>query len=180
MPSLISSSPARNSLMKAFRLIVGVIMLIAFDVFLTSPAAAQDRQSGVVTESATKQAAASDYAAHAQSYLGWVICSSGVIGLFILVLAVYMVSTVVRLHASLHPDVAAPPDQFTSIQELLDQGDHKGVISYVRSNDSYLCRVLTLGLVELPSGLAHARDYMERHGEAEAVEMENQISMLAV
>jgi len=163
--------------MKAMRLIVVVIMLIAGGVSWTSPAAGQETQAGASSESVTSPA---DYAAHVQSYLGWLIRSSGLIGLFILVLAVYMISTVVRLNASLHPDVAAPPDQFTSIQELLEQGDHKGVISFVRSNDSYLCRVLTLGLVELPNGLAHARDYMERHGEAEAVEMENRISMLAV
>src|SRR5262245_41555647 len=180
MPLPVPRSQARVLLMKAMKLVVGLIMLIAIDVSSTSTAAGQDRQAGVVSESATNQTASTDYAAHVQSYLGWLIRSSGVIGLFILVLAVYMVSTVVRLNASLHPDVAAPPDQFTSIQELLEQGDHKGVISYVHSNDSYLCRVLTLGLVELPNGLAHARDYMERHGEAEAVEMENQISMLAV
>jgi biopolymer transport protein ExbB len=166
--------------MKAMRVIVVVIMLIAVAASWASPAAGQERQAGASSESATGPMTRADYAAHVQSYLGWLIRSSGVIGLFILVLAVYMISTVVRLNASLHPDVAAPPDQFTSIQELLEQGDHKGVISFVRSNDSYLCRVLTLGLVELPNGLAHARDYMERHGEAEAVEMENRISMLAV
>ena len=32
-------------------------------------------------------------------------------GLFILVLAIYMVVTAVNLHSSLHPDVAAPPGQ---------------------------------------------------------------------
>jgi biopolymer transport protein ExbB len=166
--------------MKSLRLILGMIVLIAAELLLTYPAAAQSPQAGATGQSATKQTAGAEYAAHVQTYLGWFVRSSGVIGLFILVLAVYMVATVVRLHGSLRPDVAAPPDQFANIQTLIGEGDHKGVISYVRSNDSYLCRVLTLGLVELPNGLAHARDYMERHGEAEAVEMENQISMLAV
>jgi biopolymer transport protein ExbB len=166
--------------MKALRLFLGMIMLVAAEALFTNSAAAQSPQAVVASQSATRQSAATDYTAHTQSYLGWFIRSSGVIGLFILVLAVYMLATVVRLHGSLHPDFAAPPDQIASIQTLIADGDHKGVISYVRSNDSYLCRVLTLGLVELPNGLAHARDYMERHGEAEAVEMENQISMLAV
>ena len=163
--------------MNAMRLAVCLIVLIAADVALSTSAAAQDRPSG---GSQAAQAGTADSARQIQTYVGWFIRSSGVIGLFILVLALYMIFTVVRLNTSLHPDVAAPPDQLTNIQELLDNGDHKGVISYVRSNDSLLCRVLTLGLVELPNGLTHARDFMERHGEAESVEMENRISMLAV
>lgn len=166
--------------MNAMRLIVSLMMLIAADVTWTSSAAGQERPGGVVGESAARPAEGAEHTMSMQSYLGWIIRSSGVIGIFILVLALYMIFTAVNLNSSLHPDVAAPPDQLSSIQTLLEQGDHKGVISYVRSNDSYLCRVLSLGLLELPNGLAHARDYMERHGEAEAVEMENRISMLAV
>jgi biopolymer transport protein ExbB len=165
--------------MKALRLIICLVMLVAASAALTQSATAQQGR-GAEGPSQAAQANAPDYRAQVQTYLGWFLRSSGVIGLFILMLALYMIFTVVRLNTSLHPDVAAPPDQLTSIQDLLEQNDHKGVISYVRSNDSFLCRVLTLGLVELPNGLAHARDYMERHGEAEAVEMENRISMLAV
>jgi biopolymer transport protein ExbB len=163
--------------MNALRLVVYLVVLLAADAAWTNVAVGQDKPA------AGAQAApvgGTDSFKQMQIYVRWFLHSSGVIGLFILVLASYMIFTVVRLNTSLHPDVAAPPDQLTSIQELLDHGDHKGVISYVRSNDSFLCRVLTLGLVELPNGLAHARDFMERHGEAEAVEMENRISMLAV
>src|SRR5262245_33429877 len=125
--------------MKALRLIVGIIMLAAADVASVSPAAAQEPQAGAPSYARMQKTAATDYTVHVQSYLGWFLRSSGVIGLFILVLAVYMVSTVVRLNASLHSDVAAPPDQCTAIQTLLERGDHKGVIGYVRANDSFLC-----------------------------------------
>ena len=40
--------------------------------------------------------------------------------------------------------------------------------------------MLAAGIAELPSGLAEARDAMERVGEAMTVEMEKKISMLAV
>lgn len=163
--------------MNSLRLIVCWMALIVAGAAWMSSAAGQERPSG---GSQTAQAGTVNSTAQIQTYLGWFLRSSGVIGLFILSLALYMVYTVVQANSTIHPDVAAPPDQLTSIQELLEAGDHKGIISYVRSNDSFLCRVLTLGLVELPNGLAHARDYMERHGEAEAVEMENRISMLAV
>ena len=179
-PSLVC---LRKLCMNTIRLIVCSIALLAAVAALTNVATAQDRSSGSAPSAHnahTSPADAADYNTQVRTYLGWFLRSSGVIGLFILVLALYMVFTVFRLNKSLRPDVAAPPDQITSIQELLEHGDHKGVISYVRSNDSFLCRVVTLGLVELPNGLAHARDFMERHGEAESVEMENRISMLAV
>lgn len=115
-----------------------------------------------------------------RSYVGWFLRSSGAIGFFILVLTVYFIVTVARLNKSLRPDMAAPPDQLERLEWLLQQQDHKGVINYARANDSYLCRILTLGLLELPNGLQQAQDTMERHGEVEAVEMENRISMLAV
>jgi biopolymer transport protein ExbB len=115
-----------------------------------------------------------------QSYVEWFIHSSGVIGLFILGLAIYFVTTVVRLFGDLRTEVAAPPEQIARCQELIQERDLKTVFSYVRANDSYLCRMLKIGLMELPNGLAEARDTMERHGEAETVELEKRISMLAV
>jgi biopolymer transport protein ExbB len=115
-----------------------------------------------------------------QSYVAWFLKSSGLIGLFILGLTVYFATTVVRLYLDMRPDVAAPPEQMARCEQLIQQRDLKQVFSYVLSNNSCLCRMLTVGLMELPHGLAEARDTMERHGEAETVEMEKRISMLAV
>ncbi len=129
---------------------------------------------------AQEVAAQANAATTHQSYVQWFIHSSGLIGLFILGLAIYFVVTTVRLFSEMRLDVAAPPEQMEHCQELIQKRDLKSVFSYVRSNDSYLCRMLKIGLIELPNGLAEARDTMERHGEAETVEMEKRISMLAV
>ena len=51
---------------------------------------------------------------------------------------------------------------------------------FVQGDDCFFSRVLTTGITELPNGLAHARESMERVGEAETVDMEKKISMLAV
>lgn len=167
--------------MSAFRWLVCSLLLLAALTAWTGSTLGQEPMRGAATSgTAETSGSAPDQITQIKIYIGWFLRSSGVIGLFILGLALYMIYTVMQANRSIHPDVAAPPDQLASIQELLEQGDHKGIISFVRSNDSFLCRVLTLGLVELPNGLAHARDFMERHGEAEAVEMENRISMLAV
>lgn len=166
--------------MQNLRLIACLIVLLASTAVWMPAARGQETSRGAATGVVATPAKTPDQFEQMQKYLAWFLRSSGVIGLFILGLAIYMVYTVVRANTTIHPEVAAPPEQLTNIQELLEQGDHKGIISYVRSHNSFLCRVLTLGLVELPNGLAHARDYMERHGEVESVEMENRISMLAV
>jgi biopolymer transport protein ExbB len=165
--------------MKALTRVVSFLLLL-FVIDCQSNLAFGQQANTATTSSIAGQAPNAEPAASMRSYLGWVLHSSGAIGLFILVLFVYFMTTVVRLNSSLRPDVAAPPDQLNKLHTLIQQRDHRGVISYARANDSYLCRVLTLGLLELPNGLAHARETMERHGEAEAVEMENRISMLAV
>jgi biopolymer transport protein ExbB len=132
----------------------------------------------MVSPTMAEEAAAT--AQRSQSYIQWFIHSSGLIGLFILGLAIYFVVTVTRLFAEMKPEVAAPAEQVAHCEELIKQRDLKSVFSYVRSQDSYVCRMLKIGLIELPNGLAEARDTMERHGEAETVEMEKRISMLAV
>jgi biopolymer transport protein ExbB len=154
--------------MKPKFLTVAQALLVA-RAALTAPVMAQEvaAQAGTATH-------------QTQSYVQWFIHSSGLIGLFILGLAIYFVVTTVRLFSEMRLEVAAPPEQMNHCQELIQQRDLKSVFSYVRSNDSYLCRMLKIGLIELPNGLAEARDTMERHGEAETVEMEKRISMLAV
>ena len=161
--------------MKSVILCLGLALwLLGAGIVLTSPAAAQESQ-------ATSAAGPAEPLPHqSQTYVQWFVRSSGEIGLFILVLAIYFVVTVVRLFSEMRLEVAAPPGQISRCQDLIQQRDLKSVFSFVRSNDSYLCRMLKIGLVELPNGLAEARDTMERHGEAETVEMEKRISMLAV
>jgi biopolymer transport protein ExbB len=143
-------------------------------------AAAEAPPAGEAAPATAAGTTATDNKSEAQSYLGWVIRSSGAIGLFILVLAVYFITSVVRLHASLRRDAAAPPSQLAALRGFLERRDHRAFIAFARTTDSHLCRVLSLGLLELPKGLAHARETMERRGEAETVELENRISMLAV
>ena len=156
--------------MKPVKFTLGfALALLVVGTMLAPPAMAQEvaAQAGAATN-------------QSQSYVQWFIHSSGLIGLFILGLAIYFVVTTVRLFSEMRLDVAAPPEQMSHCQELIQKRDLKSVFSYVRSNDSYLCRMLKIGLIELPNGLAEARDTMERHGEAETVEMEKRISMLAV
>ena len=115
-----------------------------------------------------------------QSFLAWVIQSSGIIGFVILLLSIYFVSTVARLFSEMRVSVAAPPQKIAECENLLEQRDFKGIYNLVKDDDSFFCRLLTTGISELPNGLAEAREAMERVGEAITAEMEKKISMLAV
>jgi biopolymer transport protein ExbB len=128
--------------------------------------AAQEGESGKTVET--------------ESFLWWVIKWSGVIGLVILLLSVYFVSTVARLFWEMRVEVAAPPELVLQCESLLEQRDFKGVYGLVKEDDSFFGRVLTTGIAELPNGLAEARESMERVGDAITGEMERKISMLAV
>jgi biopolymer transport protein ExbB len=110
----------------------------------------------------------------------WFIHSSGLIGLFILLLSIYFVATVCQLFWTMRLPVAIPPEITGRVQDLLGQRDFKGVFSVVKDDDSVFSRMLSTGITELPNGLAEARDVMDRVGEAIHVEMEKKISILAV
>lgn len=110
----------------------------------------------------------------------WFIDSSGLIGLFILVLSIYFVATVSRLFWEYRLQIAIPPDVVARAQDLLGQRDFKGVFSAVKDDDAIFARLVTTGVSELPNGLAEARDAMERVGESIRVDMEKRISILAV
>lgn len=117
---------------------------------------------------------------HGESYLLWVAKSSGAIGVVILLLSVYFVATVVRLFMELREKVAAPPELIAQVEELIQQRDFRQVYKVLRESDSFLGRVLSTGISELPNGLPEARESMDRAADAATMEMERMISMLAV
>ncbi len=104
----------------------------------------------------------------------------GTIGIGILGLFVYFWATVGRLFVEMKLDVAMPPEIVDQCEDLLQQRDFKNIYNVVKEDDSFFSRVLSTGITELPSGLAEARESMERVGESVTVEMEKKISILAV
>ncbi|MEX0978398.1 MAG: MotA/TolQ/ExbB proton channel family protein, partial [Pirellulales bacterium] len=115
-----------------------------------------------------------------KSAFWWFIESSGVIGGVILLLSIYFVSTVSRLFIEMRQKVATPPELIDELTDLLQKREFKEIYALVKEDHSFISRLLAAGIAELPSGLAEARDSMERVGEAVTVEMEKKISMLAV
>lgn len=150
-------------------------------VFRASSAWAQD-EPDQGAEAAAPAAKSDQVEAQPQeeSMIWWIIETSGLIGLVILILSIYFVSTVSRLFLEMRQKVATPPELVDELMELLQKREFKEIYTLVKEEKSFLSRLLAAGIAELPSGLAEARDAMERVGEAVTVEMEKKISMLAV
>jgi biopolymer transport protein ExbB len=136
--------------------------------------AADEQNSPTAAEGETKKPV------ETESNLWWIINCSGWIGLVLLFLSIYFVSTVARLFWEMRVEVAAPPETVAQCESLLERRDFKGVYALVKEEDSFFSRLLTTGIADLPNGLAEARDSMERMGETITAEMEKKISMLAV
>jgi biopolymer transport protein ExbB len=142
-----------------------------------APAAAAAEEKPAATPAAPEAAKPTH---EEETFLHWVVRCSGFIGLVILLLSIYFVSTVGRLFWEMRVEVAAPPQLVGQCENLLQQRDFKGIYNLVREDESFFARLLTTGITELPNGLAEAREAMERVGEAITAEMEKKISMLAV
>jgi biopolymer transport protein ExbB len=171
-----------NSAAFSRRQLVGFALALILAVFMADalaphPALAQDA-GAKPAEGAGKDPAKEEKAP--KSTIWWVIETSGFIGLVLLVLSIYFVSTVCRLFMEMRPQVAAPPELVDECEDLLQKRQFKEIYAAVKEDQSFFGRVLSTGIAELPNGLAEARDSMERVGEAITVEMEKKISMLAV
>jgi biopolymer transport protein ExbB len=149
------------------------------------PVSAAPAEDGAVAEAkgddkAEAKSGEEETKAGTMSGMEWFIKSSGWIGLLILGLSIYFVSLIIRLFMEMRQEVAIPADLVARTQDLIKARDFQGAFETARQDDSFLGRVLTAGIAELPNGLPDAREALERVGEAETVEMEKRISMLAV
>ena len=110
----------------------------------------------------------------------WLIHTSGWIGLVLLLMSFYFVAQVVRLFQDLRTEVVMPPGLVEEMDQLLASRDYPGILRIAKESECELGQLVTAGITSLSSGLAEARDSVDRMGEVVTVEMEKRISMLAV
>ena len=115
-----------------------------------------------------------------ESALVWLIKTSGLIGLLILIISIFFVHRVVMLFMEFRPEVVAPPELQEQLEALLAKRDFNGIYQAAKKSDCALGQLITSGLVAMSSGLNEAREAMDRIGEAVTVHMEKRISLLAV
>jgi len=162
--------------------LLGLMLCGAFAV-ITMPrhSVAQDEKpAAVADEDGGEKAAGEKTSEKKGNFLAWIIRVSGVIGLVLLLLSIYLVSTAGRLFYEMRLETAVPPEMVLQCESLLEQRDFKGIYNMVKEDDSFFSRLLTTGITELPNGLAEAREAMDRVGESITAEMDRKLSMLAV
>jgi biopolymer transport protein ExbB len=164
-------------------LVVGCLLLIVACVGFGAgaPRVVAQNAAEPAADAAAEAPAGGGGEVHApKSRFLWFIYSSGLIGLFILCLSIYFVATVIRLFIELRPVVAMPPEDVAQCEQLMQARDYQGLYDFTSKSQSLYGRLVSVGIAELPSGLTEAREVMDRNADAETVDMERKISMLAV
>lgn len=118
--------------------------------------------------------------AHQESFVWWVIKTSGPIGAFLFILSTYFIATVSKLFVDIKPEKAMPPHVVEESKALVDKRDFKGVYNLVKADESQYSKLVRAGLHEMGAGVSEARGAMERTAEVIATENDKRISMLAV
>src|SRR5262245_9056368 len=159
---------------------IWVIVFVSQFAMPISAAAQAEAQPAVGAEGAQAAPASGQPASPSKSRCLWVIYSSVLIGAFILGLSIYFVATVIRLFIELRPEVAMPAEEVAQCEQLLQARDYQGLYDFASKCESFYCRLISVGIAELPSGLAAAREDLDRNADAETVHMGREVSMLAV
>ncbi len=115
-----------------------------------------------------------------QSALAWLVETSGWIGFVLLLMSFYFIAQTVRLFQDLRTEVVSPQGLVQEMNELLANRDYAGIMKVAKESQCDLGQLVATGIGALSSGLAEARESVDRMGEAITVEMEKKISMLAV
>lgn len=151
-----------------------VIVIAAICLWGDLPSLAHAQDAAAAAPAAAAPAAAP------QSTLMWLIHTSGWIGGVLLLMSFYFVALVVRLFQDLRPEVVMPQGLVEEMDKLLAGRDYPGILRAAKESQCELGQLVTSGLASLSSGLAEARESIDRMGEVITVEMEKRISMLAV
>lgn len=138
-----------------------------------APAPAAD-DSAVVAEVGTSEAPVDD------SLFMLVVRSSGLIGLFLLLISIYFVATVINLYINISIPVAVPPALVNRIETAVKERKFQEVYDMCKEDNSFVARLVRTGVANLPNGKAEAKEAVEFVSHEVVTEMEAKISYLAV
>jgi biopolymer transport protein ExbB len=175
-PRPLSSCPTRDRRAIACRLVALAWLLALGMVALASPGAlAQEAKAGGGTEAA---------AAPRASMLSYLLKAHGdpfaaFIGLVLLGLSIYFVAQVIRFFMEFRISEAVPPVLVERIETAIKERRFQEAYDACRDNNSFLARLLRVGIANLPYGRPEAKEAMNVTSEEMVVTMESRISYLA-
>ena len=167
-----------------------LLVLLGFGVVaLTTPSSvhAQDGEEVVEEEPVEEEptpeepepAAATDDGPKQVNFLVYVVTASPTFFIIMLVLSIYLVSTVVTNYGKLQTPKIIPPDAVAQLDAMLNEKNYKGAYEYLRNDQSLFCRSLTVGVERIQDSYDRAVDASLGVAEDGKLEMEHKVSPVA-
>jgi biopolymer transport protein ExbB len=143
--------------------------------------AAKDEEPAAPAKSAAALAPAEGATPPARkNMLQWAYEASGPIGLFLLLLSVYFVALVIRLFMEFRVSEAVPTALVERLEAAIRDKKFQDAYDACKDNDSFLARLVRVGIATLPNGRQEAKEAMAATAEEIVTTLELKISYLAV
>ncbi len=115
-----------------------------------------------------------------KNFLIWMLEASGVFGVLLLILSIFMVAMISMNLMQVNRGVFMPQEFVEEFDAKLNAKDYQAAYDLAKNNDSLLARVLTAGLGKLNRGYQEAIEAMQEVGEEENMNFEHRLSYLAL
>lgn len=113
------------------------------------------------------------------SLLQWAVRASGLIGLVILAMSIYLVAVVIWMHYHFRRSAALPEVLIQDVIGLIARKQFDKAYGRLANDRSFLARTLTPAVRKLPSGQTAAQRALELANEDVTMEMEHRTTYLA-
>lgn len=115
-----------------------------------------------------------------KTMLRWFVEAAGPIGLFLVIISVYMVQLLIRLFLEMKVSEAVPPALVEKVDTAIKERKFQEVYDACRDNESFLARLVRTGIANLPNGRPEAKEAMSTTAEEVVTGMEQRIGYLAI
>ena len=115
-----------------------------------------------------------------KTFLQWLIDASGPFGACVFIESFIMVSLIIMCLLQLRRSVFMPPEFLAEFEDKLTAHDYQGAFNRAKEDESFIARLLVLGMTKLQKGPDEALAAMGGLGEDENMALEHRLSWLAL
>lgn len=123
-----------------------------------------------------------DFKSAQESFMSWMIRSSGIFGFLLLLVAFVMVSIIMTIAAQLRRENFLPASFIDEFEQQLQAKDYQGAFELAKASNSFLGRIIAAGLATLGTTVNYddAIEQMQQVGEGESMAMQQKIEYLSL
>lgn len=112
--------------------------------------------------------------------LWWFLGAAGPIGVFLIFISIYFTALVIRLFMEMRVVEAVPPPLVERLEVAIKEKKFQEAYDACRDNDSFLARLVRIGVANLPNGRSEAKEAMTGAAEEIVTGMEQKVGYLAI